>query len=75
MDTSRSTFLTVDDAAQRLGVSRLRVREAVALAIGRNGSELCLDHLRELSRDAEVSVRQVAERAITKLQHRLDHRR
>lgn len=49
-----------------------RVREAVALSLGRNGSELCLGHLAALSQDAESSVRQAAERAITRLQSRLD---
>ena len=49
-----------------------RVRETVAISIGRKGSEHCLVHLSELSQDTEASVRRAAERAITKLQTRLE---
>ena len=44
-----------------------RVREAVALSLGRNGTQECLGLLHELSEDAELSVRQAAERAIARL--------
>ena len=65
--------MTVDRMAGSLvSDSHRRVREAVALSLGRKGSELCHGHLRELSQDAEESVRRAAERAITKLQPRLD---
>ncbi len=61
--------MTVDRMAGLLvSDSHRRVREAVALSLSRKGSELCLGHLRELSQDAEVSVRRAAERAITKRQ-------
>lgn len=63
---------TVDRMAGLLvSDSHRRVREAVALSLGRKGSEVGLVHLRELSQDAEVSVRRAAERAITRLQSRL----
>jgi HEAT repeat protein len=66
-----SDSMTVDRMAGSLASdSHRRVREAVALSLGRKGSELCLDHLRELTQDAEVSVRRAAERAITRLQSR-----
>ncbi len=63
--------MTVDRMAGVLVVDpHRRVREAVALAVGRKGGETCLDHLRVLTQDAEVSVRRAAERAVNKLQDR-----
>ena len=62
-------LMTVDKIAGLLGSdSHRRVREAIALAVGRKGGERCFDHLGALSRDAEVTVRRAAERAIDKLQ-------
>ncbi len=68
-----SDSMTVDRMAGSLvSDDHRRVREAVALALGRQGSKLCLGHLTALSEDAEASVRQAAARAITKLQGRFD---
>ena len=54
--------MTVDRMAGSLvSDSHRRVREAVALSLGRKGSELCHGHLRELSQDAEESVRRSRE--------------
>jgi hypothetical protein len=64
--------VTVDRMAEALASdSHRRVREAVALAIGRNGSEVCVGILRELSRDVEISVRRAAERAVSRLESRV----
>ena len=61
--------MTVDRMAGSLVSDRhRRVREAVALALGRQGSELCLGYLRALAQDDEASVRRAAERAIARLQ-------
>ncbi len=65
MTVDRMAGLLVSDAHRR-------VREAIALSLGRKGSELCLRQLHALAQDAEVSVRRAAERAITKLQARVD---
>ena len=65
--------MTVDRMAGILAVDpNRRVREAVARSLGRCGSEQSFGHLSALSRDAETSVRQAAERAIIRLQTRLD---
>jgi HEAT repeat protein len=62
---------TVDRMAEGLASdSHRRVREAVALSVGRNGSDVCVGLLRELSQDVEMSVRRAAERAISKLEPR-----
>lgn len=62
---------TVDEIADLL-VSDLhpRVRQAVALAIGRKGSIRSEMLLGELSTDTEVTVRRAAERAMIKLRSR-----
>ncbi len=52
--------------------SHRRVREAAALSVSRKGTELCLGRPRKLSQDAEVSVRRAADRAVVKLQTRLE---
>lgn len=59
---------TVSEIANRL-VSDIhpRVRQAVALAIGRKGNDQSTMLLGELARDADVSVRRVAERAENRL--------
>ena len=77
MNAVRATGLVSDTAAvdqvARLLVldSHRRVREAVALAIGRNGSEFCFGVLQELVLDADVSVRRAADRAISRLESRI----
>ncbi len=64
---------TVERMAELLVLdSNRRVREAVALSLGRMGSDLCLGQLGDLCLDADLSVRRAAERAITKLQSRME---
>lgn len=68
-----SDSTTIDRIAELLSSdSQRRVREAVALSIGRGGSKDCLVYLAELTRDDEPTVRRAADRAIIRLQARLD---
>ena len=63
---------TVEEIAHQLvSDTHPRVRQAVALAIGRKGNYQSAMLLGELSRDAEVSVRRAATRAGNRLQSQL----